>query len=209
MRPRAAPSSSSPGQAEQIIDEWPLPQKKVAQQMLTKYGPPNEATPTRLMWYQNRPWKRTEITSDVVEHHWPAVHTDFLTQTIDYRVPPQMFSAVAEFDGSIMVDRTKGEVSARCDSEAATVLGLSMVHEMVTGKRTVADARRISQENTVAYNLGRDVPYAERLLFDIPQGSTADLDHSEISGAIARQTAGNVKDVIRQPEGPTDRRSPS
>src|SRR4051794_13402919 len=72
----------TPGEAEQIIDGWPLPQKKVAQQMLTKYGPPNEAPPTRLTWHQNPPWKRTEITSDVVEHHWPTAHTDFLTQTI-------------------------------------------------------------------------------------------------------------------------------
>lgn len=195
------------GEAEQIIEGWPVPQKKVAQQMLTKYGSPNEATPTRLTWYQNRPWKRTEVTSDVVEHHWPTVHTDFLTQTVDYRVPPQMFTAVAEFDGSIIVDRTKGEVSARCDSEAANVLGINMVHEMVTGKRTVEEARRTSEQNTVAYNLGRDAPYAERLLFDVPDGGTADLDQSEISGAIARQTAGKVKDIVGRPEEPTDRRT--
>src|SRR5918912_1524869 len=97
-----------PGEAERIIEGWPLPQKKVAEQMLAKYGPPNEATPTRLTWYQNTPWKRTEVTSDVVEHHWPAVHSDFLTQTIDYRVPPHLVSAIAEFDGSIILDRTKG-----------------------------------------------------------------------------------------------------
>lgn len=143
--------------AEAIIERWPDAQKNIARQMLDKYGPPNEATPTKLFWYRNGPWKRTVLTSDVVAHNWPAPHSDFLTQFIDYRVPPSMVSLIAEFDGSILVDRTRGEVAARCDSESANVLGLNMVHEIVTGKRTVADAREMSQQNTVAYNTTRRV----------------------------------------------------
>jgi hypothetical protein len=64
-----------------------------------------------------------------------------------------MFDDVAKFDGSILLDRTKGEAAGRCDSESASVLGLNMVHEIVTGKRSWEDARRISQESTVAYNI--------------------------------------------------------
>ncbi len=197
-----------PADAAAIIARWPQAQKKVAEQMLAKYGPPNEATPTRLIWYRNRPWKRTEITSDVVLHNWPAPHSDFLTQTIDYRVPPQMVGMIAQFDGSILVDRTKGEVSARCDSEAANVLGLNMVHELVTGKRDVNGARRTSEQNTVAYNLGRDAPYAERLLFDVPDRGTEDLDESAIGEAIAQQVVGKAKDAVGRSEEPTDRRTP-
>jgi hypothetical protein len=62
------------------------------------------------------------------------------------------------FDGSILVDRTRGEVAARCDSEAANVLGMNMVHELVTGKRSVEEARHTSEQSTVAYNLGREAP---------------------------------------------------
>jgi hypothetical protein len=205
---RGADLRVDPGQAERIIAVWPTPQQKVAEQMLTKYGRPSEATPTRLTWWHNAPWKRTEITSDVVEHHWPTPHSDFLTQTVDYRVPPHLFSAIAEFDGSILVDRTRGEVSARCDSEAANVLGLNMVHEIVTGKRDAAGARHTSEQNTVAYNLGREAPYAERLLFEVPHGGTEDVDHSHIAGAIGRQTAGKVKDALGGAEEATDRRTP-
>src|SRR6185369_11249924 len=181
---------------ERIIDAWPAAQKNVARQMLAKYGMPNEATPTKLFWYRNHPWKRTVLTSEVVVHNWPTIHSDFLTQVIDYRVPPDMFDAIAEFDGSILLDRTKGEVSARCDSEAANVLGINMVHEIVTGKRTVDEARRISTENTVAYNLGRAAPYAERLLFEVAQGGTADLDHSMVAAPILHQTGGKMKDLL-------------
>jgi hypothetical protein len=59
---------------ERIITGWPGPQQNVARQLLDKYGPPNEATPTRLFWHRNHPWKRTELTSDVVVHHCRPPH---------------------------------------------------------------------------------------------------------------------------------------
>jgi hypothetical protein len=183
-------------EAQRIIERWPDAQKNVAHQMLEKYGPPNEATATKLFWYGNRPWKRTVLSSDVVAHNWPAPHSDFLTQVIDYRVPPEKVSQIAAFDGSIIVDRTRGEVAARCDSEAANVLGMNMVHEIVTGKRSVQDARETSTQNTVAYNIGRAAPYAERLLFEVPQGGTEDLDVATIAGPLAQQTVGKIKDVL-------------
>ena len=37
---------------------------------------------------------------------------------------------------------------------------MNMVHEIVTGKRSVEDARETATQNTVAYNLGRAAPYA-------------------------------------------------
>jgi hypothetical protein len=198
--------SVSMAEVERIIEDWPASQKNIAQQMIEKYGPPNEATYSKLFWYKNGPWKRTELSRDVVVHNWPTVPSDFLTQTIDYRVPPEMFHLIAMFDGSIICDRTRGEVSARCDLESANVLGMNMVHEIATGKRTFEEARKISQESTVAYNLGRSAPYAERLLFEVPQGGTEDLDKSEISGAILRQAGGKIKDVVTgREEEATDR----
>ena len=195
-------------EVERILEDWPGPQKNVAKQMIAKYGYPNEATPTKLFWYNNGPWKRTELVKDHVVHHWPTVHTDFLTQVINYRVPPDKFADITKFDGSILLDRTKGEAAGRCDSESANVLGLNMVHEIVTGKRTWEDARRISQESTVAYNLGRSAPYAERLLFEPPQEGTEDLDEGAVSGAILRQSGGKVKDVVTgEEEEATDRRT--
>ncbi len=196
-------------EVERIIEGWPDAQRNVARQMLDKYGPPNEATPTKLFWYQNGPWKRTELTADSVVHNWPAPHTDFLTQVIDYRVPPDMTHLITQFDGSIIVDRTRGEVSARCDSEASNVLGMNMVHEIVTGKRSVEDARETSAQNTVGYSMGRNAPYAEHLLFDVPKGGTEDLDEPMVGSAIAQQTAGKLKDVVTPGRGdePTERLS--
>jgi hypothetical protein len=203
----AARQTVGEGAAEAILADWPAAPREVAKQMIGKYGPPNEATPTRLFWYLKPPWKRIEVSADPVVHNWPAPHEDFFTQVIDYRVPPEMVHLIAMFDGSILVDRTRGEVWARCDSEAANVLGLNMVHEIVTGKLTVEEARETSSQHTVAYNLGRSAPYAERLQFDVPEGGTEDVDEPMIVGPILQQTAGKVKDVLTgRKEEATDRR---
>jgi HD-like signal output (HDOD) protein len=102
-------------------------------------------------------------------------------------------------------------VAARCDSEAANVLGLNMVHELVTGKRTVQEARHTSEQSTVAYNAGREAPYAERLLFAVPQGGTEDPDESHLSGSLLQQAVGKLKDALTPGGGEeaSDRRTPS
>jgi hypothetical protein len=205
---QAARQQASLEEVERIVEKWPDAPRNVARQMLEKYGPPNEATPTKLFWYRNGVWKRTEITSDAVAHNWPAPHTDFLTQVIDYRVPPELVHLITMFDGSIIVDRTKGEVAARCDSEAANVLGLNMVAEIVTGKRTFEEAREASSQSTVAYNMGRSAPYAERLQFAVPNGGTEDLDKPMIARPIVEQAAGKIRDLATgSHEEATDRRS--
>ncbi len=73
---------------EALLKEWPAAPAKIARKMLEQYGPPNEATPVRLIWYANGPWKRTEVTRDEIVHNFPTSHTDFLTQWIDYPCRP-------------------------------------------------------------------------------------------------------------------------
>jgi hypothetical protein len=191
-------------QVEAMIESWPSAPKTAARQMLEQYGAPNEATPTKLFWYHNGPWKRTLVTSDIVTHNFPVTHSDFLTQWIDYHVPIEMFDAIGRFDGSCLVDRTAGEVGARCDSEAANTITLNLMHDIVTGKRSVEDARKTFAENAAAYTMGRPAPYAERLQFAVPQGGTQDPDESMMAGAMARQAVGKVKDLLTgTEEGPS------
>ena len=184
-----------------IIESWPKAPKEGARQMLEQYGPPNEATPTKLFWYRKGPWKRIQITSDVLIHNFPSPHSDFLTQWIDYHVPVDKFDEIGRYDGSCLVDRTAGEAGARCDSEAANLITLNLMHEIVNGQRSVEAAREVYAENMAAYTLGRPAPYAERLLFAVPQAGTEDPDESMIAGAIARQTVGKVKDLLTGSEG--------
>ena len=136
--------------AQVIIVEWPQAPKAMAVKLLEAYGPPNEATPTKLFWYRRRQWRRIVITADEVVHNFPTPHTDYLTQYVDDRVPAEMFSDLARFDGSVLVDRTSGEMGARCDMEAMNVLTLNLAHEIITGRRSVEEARAFYAETAAA-----------------------------------------------------------
>jgi hypothetical protein len=179
-----------------------------ARQMLAQYGAPNEATPTKLFWYHAGPWKRIQVTSDVVTHDFPAPHSDYLTMWIDYQVPVGLVGEITRYDGSCLVDRTAGEAGARCDSEAANTITLNLMHEIVTGKRTVEEAREVYAENMAGYTMGRPAPYAERLLFPVPQGGTEDPDTGMGVSPVLKQAAGKVKDVLTgHAHEPTDRKT--
>jgi hypothetical protein len=188
--------SVSLGEAEAIIGNWPKAPQEGARELLNRYGQPNEATPTKLFWYRKGPWKRIVVTSDVITHNFPAPHVDYLTQWIDYQVPMEKFEEIGRFDGSCLVDRTAGEAGARCDSEAANIITLNLMHEIVTGAKDLEEARKTYAENMAAYTMGRPAPYAERLLFALPQEDTEDEDKAMMAGAMARQAGGKVKDAL-------------
>jgi hypothetical protein len=187
---------TDPKTVEAIIAGWPAMSRQGANEIIGKYGPPNEAMDSRLIWYNNGPWKRTICYRDEVPHHFPNPHSDVVESFIDYRVPPEMFSELAKFDGSVIVERTKGEVSARCDMEAANFLALNLMHEIVSGKLTAEQAREVYTETAAAYVVSRSAPYAEAFQFDLPQDDTNDTDETTIAGAMVRQTVEKAKDIV-------------
>lgn len=126
---------------QEIINDWNAMSKKAANLTIEQYGSPNEATQSRLIWYNNGPWKRTIVYRDEIPHDFPQPHTDVIENYINYTVPPEMFSELARFDGSVIVERTRGEVSSRCDMEAANILALNLMNDIVTGRLSVEEAR--------------------------------------------------------------------
>jgi hypothetical protein len=193
---KATPTVADMTTVQTLIESWPPMSKKAAKQTLDKYGPPNEAIASRLIWYKNGPWKRTIVYRDEVLHNFPAPHTDVIEQFIDYQVPLEKFGELAAFDGSVIVERTKGEVSARCDMEAANILALNLMHDIVTGKCTAEKAREIYSEVTGAYVLNQSAPYAENFQFDVPSGDTADADKTPTPGPMMSKATEKVKEII-------------
>lgn len=193
---KATPTFVEMSAVQRLIADWPPMSVKAAQQTLDKYGPPHEALASRLIWYNNGPWKRTIVYRDEVLHNFPAPHTDVIEQFIDYQVPVEKFGELAAFDGSVIVERTKGEVSARCDMEAANILALNLMHDIVTGKHSAAKAREIYSEVTGAYVLNQPAPYAEKFQFTVPSSATADADETPPPGPLMKQATDKVKEII-------------
>ncbi|WAH44483.1 hypothetical protein NZD89_02530 [Alicyclobacillus fastidiosus] len=161
---------------DRILSSWSGAPKKGALFAIKKYGLPDELTRSMLIWHYRRPWKCIVIHRDPVPHNFPMPHPDFFEQTINYRVPPELFDEVGKYDGSVRVDRTKGEASAKCDKEPMNILALNLLNDIVVGKRSVEEARMFYAEQAIQFNVHhKPSPYTSRLLFPIPT-DTADPD---------------------------------
>jgi hypothetical protein len=179
----------------ELTRDWPKAPLNALEQMMRQYGPPNEGTPVRLIWYYNGPWKRTELTRDEIGHNFPAPHTDYLTNWIDYPVPTELASDLTRYDGSFLIDRTAGEAGARCYSEAANFITLNFMHEIVSRQKSVEQAREAYAEQMSAFMLGRPAPYAEKLMFSPPEGKTMDPDEAVLAPQVG-QLKEKVKDLF-------------
>ncbi len=173
MKPGMGPSAPM---VQSMVAGWPTTSRDVAAWAMQKYGAPNEATATMLVWHNNGPWKRTIVYRDEVPHAFPGPHPDVMQQFIDYRVPLDRYDEMAMYDGSVVVERTNGEMSARCDKEEANFLALNLANDIATGRRTVEDARAMYAREIMAFKQGQGGPYTKGLQFSVPRGGTADPD---------------------------------
>jgi hypothetical protein len=160
-----------------VIAQWPKEPRESAERLIEYYGPPQEFTSSQLIWHATDDgWKRTVLTAEETPHEFPAHHTDFLEQFIDYRVPVEMFSALAAYDGSVVADRTRGELSARCGGTSMNFVAVNLAHDIVTGTRTVLEARDEYTRLYRAYKKGEKPPYTQGFQFPRTDGDTRDPD---------------------------------
>jgi len=167
-------------QMEQTLDEisrgWPKTAREALETTIKKYGQPAEYSASQAIWYNNGPWKKTVVQREEVQHDFPEQHNDVLEQFIDYRVPSDKYDDLAKFDGSVIVERTKGVISARCAGEEMNFVALNLANDIVTDVRTVEDARQEYIHLYQAYHEGKKSPSTQGLLFKVPHGNTGDPD---------------------------------
>lgn len=181
------------GQVEQILKNWKEHPRKAAQDIMRKYGPPHEVTEQRMIWHNAGPWKRTELINEEIDHRFPLPHKDMLLQVVDFKVPADKFDEIAEFDGSVIVERTRGELGARCDKEAANILAVNLAQEIATGKRSVEEAKEIYTEQIIAFTDGQPAPLMQKLNFE-PQKNAGDPGQMTMD----EDTATNVKRKMKE-----------
>lgn len=182
-------------QASKRIEDWPEESREAARLVINRYGEPDEATESELIWHQPGPWKRIVATKTFYRHNFPAPHIDAVESVIDYRVPTDKFADLAKFDGSVIVERTAGEVSARCHDEEANFLALNLMHDIVTGAKTVDEARQYYTKEFVDYRRGKPTPYMQGLRFEPGGQDAADPDRRSVSDRELEQAAQEGKRV--------------
>ncbi|MDD3647181.1 MAG: hypothetical protein PHS44_01605 [Candidatus Dojkabacteria bacterium] len=167
---------------EDVIAAWNDKPREAAKRLVEYYGDPDEICKNRLIWHNTRDgWKRTVLVNQAIPHNFPDSHFDFLEQVIDYQVPLDMYTPLAKYDGSIIVERTKGEISARCGGTSMNFVAINLAHEIIQGKRSVEDAREKYTELYQEYANGKESEYTKGFIFDIPKEDTKDEDVKTIS----------------------------
>jgi hypothetical protein len=186
-------------QGSQIIKEWPQESQEAARLVIDTYGEPDEATESLLVWNVVGPWKRVVASRTFHQHEFPAPHIDAVESFIDYRVPADKVTALAQFDGSVVVERTAGEVSARCHDEQANLLALNLMHEIVSGRKSVGEARAYYAQEFLNYRRKEPTPYMEKLHFP-PGRDTADPDQRLLSDQDLEQAVeqGRSKEPVNR-----------
>jgi len=159
------PDFDAPAWVKAHLAGWPALTQGLALELLMKYGSPDESTPYRLIWHSNAPWTRTVLLKEGSVHNFPKPHQDVLEQTVAYRVPPEKVGDLVAYDGSLVVDRTRGELTAHCDTERSNILTLKIADDIVKGERTVEQALAYHAQVVRGVETGDAERYAQRLKF--------------------------------------------
>src|SRR5665213_1085462 len=118
-----------------VILKWPEGARVTARAMISKYGEPNRFSEGALVWIDNGPWQKSVVYRSAWPHFLGRKDKDYLEQTIAYRVPAEKIDDLKRFDRRLEVNESRGQLSARSESEALNFLALNLADEIVTDKR--------------------------------------------------------------------------
>src|SRR5579859_3658724 len=166
-QPLALESSSPVQTPETVIKDWPETSRTIALAMIQGYGEPTRFTDDALIWYDNGPWKKSVVYRGAWPHYTGRKDKDYLEQTIAYRVPDGKFEALMRFDDRIRIDQSRGELSARSESEEMNYLTINLAEEIITGKRSVEGAREFCRKTEDLSASGKSSPYQHGFVFRI------------------------------------------
>lgn len=171
----SVPAPVTQANVSKMTENWPQTSKAAIAALTAKYGLPTSMTEEMVVWSNTSPFKRSIVFKEEVTHQFPMQHSDVLLQTIDYRVPQDKVALLSKFDGSIIIDRTKGELSARNEKEELNILSLNLADKIVRGELSAEQARREYSKNADAFAAGTSSQLLTGLNFRT-EGNTSDPD---------------------------------
>jgi hypothetical protein len=162
--------------AEQAMTDWSDTAKGAARALSQTYGEPDATTSDALSWTSRGPWKRMVVHREEVKHAFPTPHSDVVEQVLDLKVPVDKIALVAQFDGSLVVARTSGEVTVWGPDERSNFGLINLTMDLVTGAKTPDQARQAYADATAQAAGGQRPAIFEKLQFPAPSGDQGDPD---------------------------------
>ena len=153
---------------ETVIQNWPEGARLTARMMIAKYGEPTRWSEGALVWIANGPWEKSVVYRSAWTHYAGQRDKDYLEQTTAYRVPSGKIEDLRRFNRLLEADVRHGRLSIRSESEPMNFLALNLADEIVTGKRSVEEAREVYLKVERLAKSGKSSAYMEGLLFPKP-----------------------------------------
>ncbi|MBI5240749.1 MAG: hypothetical protein HY926_09775 [Elusimicrobia bacterium] len=147
---------------------WSSLSRLVARQTIEKYGPPDYVLADRLQWDAHRPWKRIVVFNALAAPLEQAVGYEGSTRGL---TGPVLFpyGSSAYSDGR--------DLAARSNSEELNRLCLNLADDIVQGRRSVAEARRLYRRTVSLALSGKASPYMDRLRLPVAAPETSRTDY--------------------------------
>lgn len=167
------PNQEAFSKAASLTSGWPESSVIAAREMIQKYGNPQETTSDSLIWRNIAPFKKIIVHREVYSHYFPLLHRNSLEHVVDYRAPVGKIDDVWRYNGSIVLNQTKGEMSSYAENEAMNILALNLAHKVMTGAMSSDAARVTFGKETMSFLNGKKTAYTQVLNFGA-QFDTAD-----------------------------------
>jgi hypothetical protein len=109
---------------DEILNTWQEKLREGAFKLINKYGYPDEASASKLIWYNNGSWKRTIAHRDAITYLLSNDHSNFLEQTFEY------IDALDEMkinNENIYVNRINKEITVFGEDEVVNLKSLNIL----------------------------------------------------------------------------------
>ena len=105
-----------------------------AQELIDRYEEPDEFSESQMTWRNISQFDETTVKDESIPHNFPKPHHDFVYSTIEIEVPEELVSVFAHATESILVDRLKNTVTARCGDINANAITIGFVQDVISNK---------------------------------------------------------------------------
>jgi hypothetical protein len=163
--------------ATALTNGWPESSVTAAKEMITKYGDPSEVTSDSLIWFNPAQFKKIIVHKEVFSSRFPLLHQTALEHVVDYHPVNNKVDDVWNYNGSVVLNRTKGEMSASGENEAMNILSLNLADDIMRGKLSADGARIRHGKETMNYLNGNRTAYTQVISFG-SQINTTDTGES-------------------------------
>ncbi|QNF28021.1 hypothetical protein [Metabacillus elymi] len=111
---------------DEILKTWQEKLREGAFKLINKYGYPDEASASKLIWYNNGDWKRTIAHRDAITYLLSNNQSNFLEQTFEYM---HSLDEMKIDNENIYVNSTNKEITIFGEKEEVNLISLNILLE--------------------------------------------------------------------------------